>query len=88
MIISRGWGLLGLLIPITILLGGIHFFSDDGNASRTIIANSLIISGILNLFTGIIIHQKSNKNHDLFFMPLSIWGIIWIILGLFIAIGT
>ena len=31
MIISRGWGLLGLLLPIAVVLLGIYFFSPDGN---------------------------------------------------------
>ncbi len=88
MIISRGWGLLGLLLPILVILTGIYFFSNDGNATKPLLAYSLMISGVLNIFSGIIFHQKSDKKHDLFFMPLSIWGIIWIVLGLFIIISA
>lgn len=84
MIISRGWGLLGLLVPMAVLLLGIYFFSTDGNATKPILSFGLIISGILTSVIGISFHKKRNNKHDLFFMPLSIWGIIWIVLGVFI----
>lgn len=84
MIISRGWGLLGLLLPIAVVLLGIYFFSPDGNTTKPILAFGFVISGILTAVIGVIFQKKSNNKHDLFFMPLSIWGIIWIVLGVFI----
>jgi len=84
MIISRGLGLLGLLFPIIVLLLAIYVFSSDGNATKPMLAFGLVISGILTVFFGLILYKKSNKKHDLFFMPLGIWGIIWIILGLLV----
>ena len=84
MIISRGWGLLGLLLPIAVELLGIYFFSPDGNTTKPILAFGFVISGILTTVIGVIFQKKSNNKNDLFFMPLSIWGIIWIVLGVFI----
>lgn len=86
MIISRGWGVLAFLIPITIILLGISFFGKNGNATLSILFYSLIIAGTLTFLLGLIFKKKSIKKHDLYFLPLQIWGVIWLIIGIIGAI--
>ncbi|MEH6656263.1 hypothetical protein [Leeuwenhoekiella marinoflava] len=81
MIITRGWGILGLLIPIAGILLGITFYGVDGNATLSILAYSLIGSGSITTLLGIVLQKKSLKKHDLYFLPLSVWGFIWIVAG-------
>ncbi|SFW59298.1 hypothetical protein SAMN02927921_02569 [Sinomicrobium oceani] len=81
MIIFRGWGILALLIPVFSIIAGLLLFSNDGNASRKLLMGSIIFSGILTLISGILLKQKTNRKHDLYYIPLNIWGIIWLVLG-------
>ncbi|MGS2739443.1 hypothetical protein [Sinomicrobium sp. M5D2P17] len=81
MIIYRGWGMLGILLPVFIILGSIFFFSDDGNGTRQLMLGSLIVSGILIIVIALLVNRNKDKKHDLYFIPLKIWGIIWLLVG-------
>lgn len=79
MLIYRGWGFLALLIPIIMILTGIYFFGIKGNASYQIMSYSVLAAAPVTFFIGIWLNKK--KIHDLYFIKLHYWGVIWAIVG-------
>jgi hypothetical protein len=75
MIIYKGWGPLALLIPVATILIGIFFFGKNGNAGLELFLYCLLCSAPLVFITGLRLNRKSV--HDLYFIPLQYWGIIW-----------
>jgi len=83
MIVSRGWGILALLIPISMMLVFISLGNDkDNNMTLEQVLYALIVSGLILLMFGTLLKNKTTKKHDMYFISLPIWGIIWLIIGL------
>lgn len=75
MLIYRGWGFLALLIPILAMLVGIFFFGVKGNISYEIMAYSILAAAPITFFLGIWLNRKTI--HDLYFIRLQYWGLVW-----------
>ncbi|WP_316839103.1 hypothetical protein [Pedobacter gandavensis] len=80
MLIYRGWGFLALLIPTITILTGIYFFGVKGNASYEIFIYSVLAAAPITFFLGIWLNKKSI--HDLYFLRLQYWGLIWAAVGI------
>ncbi|MEH6307029.1 hypothetical protein RYH73_15380 [Olivibacter sp. CPCC 100613] len=81
MLIYRGWGVLALLIPILCVIVDIAFFGEAGNSTLRGFLYSLLVSGILIVPLGLYLKRRGRK-HDLYFIPLFFWGIVWIVVAL------
>jgi len=82
--IYRGWGILALLIPVCFLLAGISLYGVDGNLSLEVFLYSLLASGPVVYFLGIWLNRKSR--HDMWFISMQYWGIIWAVIAVVILI--
>ncbi|WP_442588778.1 hypothetical protein ACSBL2_22335 [Pedobacter sp. AW31-3R] len=80
MLIYRGWGILAILIPLCTILAGIYFFGLNGNSSLELFLYSLLASAPMVFFLGIGLNRKSR--HDLYFIALQYWGIIWAVVAI------
>lgn len=81
MLIYRGWGILAILIPIVCTLIEISLFGVAGNSTLRGFLYSLLVSGLIIVPLGLFLKRKEKK-HDLYFIPLFIWGLIWIVVAL------
>lgn len=80
MMIYRGWGFIALLIPVCTILAGTYFFGVNGNTSLEVFLYSLLASAPIVFFLGLWMNKKSR--HDLWFIPLQYWGLIWALIAL------
>ncbi|UZJ64460.1 hypothetical protein OKW96_19130 [Sphingobacterium sp. KU25419] len=80
MIIYKGWGFIALLIPLCAILLGIYFFGTNGNSSLEVFLYSLLASAPVVFMVGIWMNRKSH--HDMWFIRVQYWGIIWAVIAL------
>ena len=86
MLIYRGWGILAILIPIVCVMIGISLFGEAGNSTLRGFLYSLLVSGIIIVPLGLYLKRKGRK-HDLYFIPLFVWGIVWITVAFGFLLG-
>jgi len=75
MLLYRGCGFLALLIPAITMLIGIYFFGVSGNISYDIMLYSILAAAPITFALGLWLNKK--KVHDLYFIKLQYWGLIW-----------
>ncbi|MEN5435169.1 hypothetical protein ABE545_16160 [Sphingobacterium faecium] len=78
--IYKGRGVIALLIPVCAILVGIYFFGTNGNSSLQLFLYSLLASTPILFILGIIMNK--NARHEMWFIPVQYWGIIWAVIAL------
>ena len=56
------------------------FFGVNGNLSLEILLYSLLVSAPIVFILGIWMNKKSR--HDMWFLPVQYWGIIWAVIAI------
>lgn len=91
-LIWRGWGLIVLFfIALGVVAGlGIRALVDPGSPEgRLFLGFGCMISGVICTAVGAYLHQRRvlGERHDLFFIPVVVWGPMIIMSGMVIMLG-